>query len=243
MPGCLLPSRHALRYSPHRLTAHWLARQFRASPHTVRQVIVSLRISENPQANCLTPTHLISLSPHFVSSRIRSSPPGDAPSDASSSSTYRIIGLPNIAPSLSPDPSSDPTHRAGSPIATWAPYLGRRSPCRPAGQTGPSVTFPQHFPLLRNYTLPSRFAARENLERYDIARSIGVRRNETAHIIEETRQALSGVSDRNWDREMEREPYEVRQWFNRWMKRRRRTESVERGTVGSQIGRGVENGR
>jgi hypothetical protein len=75
-------------------------------------------------------------------------------------------------------------------------------------------------------------------ERYSIARRIGVPRNETAYMIEEARQALSEVSDRNWDREVEREPYEVRQWFNRWMKRLRRTENLERGRAAAM---GVQN--
>jgi hypothetical protein len=78
-------------------------------------------------------------------------------------------------------------------------------------------------------------------ERYQIARSIGVPRNETAYMIDEARQALSEVSDRNWDREVGREPYEVRQWFNRWMKRRRRKENLERAMAEAMQRRGVQS--
>jgi hypothetical protein len=77
-------------------------------------------------------------------------------------------------------------------------------------------------------------------ERYHIARSIGTPRSETAYMIEEARQALSEVSNRNWDREVEREPYEVRQWFDRWMKRHRRKESLERGRAYVVKAQGVE---
>ena len=68
-------------------------------------------------------------------------------------------------------------------------------------------------------------AEREVLERYasiySEARANGTPRELTREIVEQARESLRVVSGREWDNPA-REPYEVRQWFNRWMKTQRR---------------------
>jgi hypothetical protein len=77
-------------------------------------------------------------------------------------------------------------------------------------------------------------------ERYMIARRIGVRPRETRCIVKEAREALWEVSDRNWDI-AGREPYEVRQWFDRWMKRRRREERMREEVGGKNHAENIDD--
>jgi hypothetical protein len=68
----------------------------------------------------------------------------------------------------------------------------------------------------------------EYAKEYAEARRNGVARELTREIVERARKVLSEVSDREWNSES-KEPYEIRQWFNRWSKAQRRTSSREYG--------------
>jgi hypothetical protein len=71
-------------------------------------------------------------------------------------------------------------------------------------------------------------------ERYYDAMRNGVSKHVRVGVVEEARRCLKEVSSHGWD-SAEREPYEVRQWFNRWF---RRQGKAERQRVESGVGEG-----